>query len=68
MASRSLVTDALADGGLERPGTGITNASGVAPTLRYILITMSEEYARHNGHVDLIRESVDRLVGQDPPH
>ncbi|MGH9173166.1 MAG: DUF664 domain-containing protein, partial [Vicinamibacterales bacterium] len=26
-----------------------------------------EEYARHVGHADLIRESVDGLVGQDPP-
>ena len=29
---------------------------------------MIEEYARHNGHADLIRESVDGLVGEDPPH
>ena len=28
---------------------------------------MIEEYARHNGHADLIRESVDGLVGHDPP-
>jgi uncharacterized damage-inducible protein DinB len=26
-----------------------------------------EEYARHTGHADLIRESVDGLVGEDPP-
>jgi len=38
-----------------------------APSLSYILINMIEEYARHNGHVDLIRESVDGLVGHDPP-
>jgi hypothetical protein len=25
---------------------------------------MIEEYARHNGHADLIRESVDGLVGE----
>jgi hypothetical protein len=65
--SRSLVTEALGDGGLERLGTGITNARGESPTLRYILITMIEEYARHNGHVDLLRESVDGLTGLDPP-
>ncbi len=28
---------------------------------------MIEEYARHVGHADLIRESVDGLVGEDPP-
>jgi hypothetical protein len=38
-----------------------------APSLSYILINMIEEYARHNGHVDVIRESVDGLVGHDPP-
>jgi hypothetical protein len=27
---------------------------------------MIEEYARHLGHADLIRESVDGLVGEDP--
>ena len=37
------------------------------PSLRYILLNMIEEYARHNGHADLIRESVDGLVGHDPP-
>jgi hypothetical protein len=28
---------------------------------------MIEAYARHIGHADLIRESVDGLVGEDPP-
>jgi hypothetical protein len=27
---------------------------------------MIEEYARHVGHADLIRESVDGLTGEDP--
>ena len=31
--------------------------------LRWILTHMIEEYARHNGHADLIRESLDGLVG-----
>ena len=35
--------------------------------LRYILPNMIEEYARHNGHADLTRDSVDGLVGHDPP-
>jgi hypothetical protein len=38
-----------------------------APSVSYILVNMIEEYARHNGHADLIRESVDGLVGNDPP-
>jgi hypothetical protein len=32
---------------------------GRAPSLRRILCHMIDEYARHNGHADLIRESVD---------
>lgn len=32
-------------------------------TLRWILVHMIEEYARHNGHADLIRESIDGLTG-----
>jgi hypothetical protein len=28
---------------------------------------MIEEYARHTGHADLIREAVDGRVGEDPP-
>ena len=30
---------------------------------RYVLTHMIEEYARHNGHPDLIRELVDGAVG-----
>jgi uncharacterized damage-inducible protein DinB len=33
-------------------------------TLREILVHMIEEYARHNGHADLLRECVDGRVGQ----
>ncbi len=32
-------------------------------TLRWILGHMIEEYARHNGHADLIRQSIDGQVG-----
>ncbi|WP_309140440.1 DUF664 domain-containing protein [Streptomyces sp. PKU-EA00015] len=38
-----------------------------SPSLRRILIDLIEEYARHVGHADLIRESVDGLTGEDPP-
>ena len=33
-------------------------------TLRWILLHLIEETARHNGHVDLIRESIDGLTGE----
>src|SRR5215204_5435297 len=65
--SRSLFAAALAEGGVERPAPGISDDQGQSPTLRYVLINMIEEYARHNGHADLLRESVDGLVGHDPP-
>ena len=65
--SRSRITAALADGGPQRQGRGISDARGALPSLRYILINMIEEYARHNGNADLIREAVDGLVGHDPP-
>ncbi|ANZ21521.1 Protein of unknown function (DUF664) [Streptomyces noursei ATCC 11455] len=32
-------------------------------SLRWVLIHMIEEYARHNGHADLIRERIDGAVG-----
>ncbi len=64
--SHALVAEALADGGLDRLARR-TWPDGRAPSLRRILVHMIEEYARHNGHADLIRESVDGLVGHDPP-
>ena len=41
---------------------GAQGASGSA--LREVLIHMIEEYARHNGHADLIRERIDGRTGQ----
>ena len=64
--SRSAVTEALADGGLDRLARRQW-PDGRAPSLRRILIDLIEEYARHVGHADLIRESVDGLIGEDPP-
>jgi hypothetical protein len=32
-------------------------------SLRWIMIHMIEEYARHNGHADLLRERIDGSVG-----
>ncbi len=37
---------------------------GVGPvSLRWVLMHMIEEYARHNGHADLLREQIDGAVG-----
>jgi uncharacterized protein DUF664 len=51
---------------LERLATANVDAKTVRG-LRFVLLNMIEEYARHNGHADLIRESIDGLVGHDPP-
>ena len=32
-------------------------------SLRWIYVHMIEEYARHNGHADLIRERIDGATG-----
>jgi uncharacterized damage-inducible protein DinB len=64
--SRSAVAEALADGGLDRLAR-FTTSSGESPSLRRILVDLIEEYSRHIGHADLIRESVDGLTGEDPP-
>ena len=33
-------------------------------SLRWVLVHMIEEYARHNGHADLLRERIDGRIGQ----
>ncbi|MGZ4498770.1 MAG: mycothiol transferase [Nocardioides sp.] len=63
--ARQRVGAALAGGGLDQKvhvGIGDEHAS-----LRRLLFDMVEEYGRHTGHADLLRESVDGVVGEDPP-
>lgn len=64
--SRVLIAAAVADGGLDRAKGHHFDGWGT-PSLRRILIDMIEEYARHTGHADLIREAIDGRVGEDPP-
>ncbi|MDR0344431.1 MAG: DinB family protein [Nocardiopsaceae bacterium] len=33
-------------------------------TLRWVMLHMIEEYARHNGHADLLRERIDGATGE----
>jgi uncharacterized damage-inducible protein DinB len=61
--SHSLVEQALTEDGLGQPARR-TWPDGRAPSLRWIVCHMIEEYARHNGHADLIRESVDGQTGE----
>ncbi|MEV6024534.1 DUF664 domain-containing protein [Streptomyces sp. NPDC052036] len=64
--SRALLAEALEGGGLDRPAAGSRPADRT-PGLRRVLIDLIEEYARHVGHADLLRESIDGRVGEDPP-
>ncbi len=64
--SRAIVAEVLANGDLGQIGH-IADDRGASPSLRRLLIDLIEEYARHVGHADLIRESVDGLTGEDPP-
>jgi uncharacterized damage-inducible protein DinB len=61
--SRACVTEALGRGGLDQLAP-YTDRAGDTPSLRWILFHLIEEYARHNGHADLIRESVDGQTGE----
>ena len=36
---------------------------GVEMDLRWVYVHMIEEYARHNGHADLLRERIDGATG-----
>jgi hypothetical protein len=52
----------LAEGGLDGPvavGDGAFN-------LRRLVLDLVEEYGRHAGHADLLREAVDGRTGEDP--
>ena len=61
--SRAAIADAL-----ERGGPDMTyQCGGQQSTVRRLLVDMIEEYGRHTGHADLIREAVDGRVGEDPP-
>ena len=46
----------------EAPDLDIVGMEG--DCLREVLVHMIEEYARHNGHADFLRERIDGRVGQ----
>lgn len=64
--SRAAMARAFADGGLDQRSK-LTLSSGESPNLRRVLVDLHDEYARHVGHADLLREAVDGVVGEDPP-
>ncbi|MGW4524704.1 DinB family protein [Amycolatopsis sp. NPDC004378] len=61
--SRELTAKALENGDLSQRAQRPLR-DGTTVSLRWILVHMVEEYSRHNGHADLIRESIDGLTGE----
>ena len=49
---------------LPRASTTWRRRSKRPVSLRWIMVHMIEEYARHNGHADLLRERIDGAVGE----
>jgi len=54
-------TNAAAWNNIDAPVRGLRRGKSV--NLRWILIHLIEEYARHLGHMDLLRESIDGRTG-----
>jgi hypothetical protein len=64
--SRTRLDAALADGSLDQE-VHLSTSDGRHASLRRLVCDLIEEYGRHTGHADLLREAVDGLVGEDPP-
>ena len=63
--SQAAVDEALAGGGLATLCAATDRPEPL--NLRRVVVDLIEEYARHTGHADLIRESIDGLTGEDAP-
>ena len=61
--TRARVAALLEKGGMDQR---VHVAAGAA-NLRRLVCDMLEEYGRHTGHADLLREAVDGRTGEDPP-
>jgi hypothetical protein len=64
--ARATIAAALANGGLDQPAH-ISWPDGRHASLRRLIFDRLEEYGRHTGHADLLREAIDGRVGEDPP-
>jgi Protein of unknown function (DUF664) len=62
--ARAAANRAIAEVALEETGTAWF---GDAVSMRWVLIHMVEETARHAGHVDILRELIDGMVGDHRP-
>ncbi len=64
--SRDHLAAAIADGGLDQT-VDLGWPDGRSPSLRRMICDLIEEFGRHVGHADVLREAVDGRVGEDPP-
>jgi uncharacterized damage-inducible protein DinB len=53
-----------ATGDLDRLSVAVSQSTGAHFDLRWIVLHMIEETARHAGHADLLREAIDGTVGE----
>ena len=60
------IAAALAEEGLDLVAA-VDDGNGNHASLRRLIFDLVEEYGRHTGHADLLREAVDGRVGEDPP-
>jgi hypothetical protein len=60
----AVIDEALAGSGLEAESQKTDHREGTPFSLRRILVHLIEEYARHNGHADRIRQSIDGSTGE----
>jgi uncharacterized damage-inducible protein DinB len=60
----AVIDRALDGAGLEATSVRDSRREGTPFSLRWIVVHLIEEYARHNGHADLIRQSIDGETGE----
>jgi len=60
---RELTADSSLDDSGRLPDEAAAHIGDQYVSLRWILVHMIEEYARHNGHADLLRERIDGVSG-----
>jgi hypothetical protein len=64
--SRAAVAEIEARGGLDADARR-SLSDGTPVNVRRFVMDLIEEYGRHTGHADILREAVDGRVGEDPP-
>ena len=62
--SRARFGAAIEKGGLDQPAAW---PDGQRASVRRLICDLIEEYGRHTGQADMLREAVDGVTGEDPP-